>query len=287
MMKRLHALSIDVEEWYHPELVRDRAPAVACGRQAPEATLPILDLLDRYGVSATFFVVGETAAECPDLTREIARRGHEIGCHGYTHRALWDMTPASFARELDDYRALMQDILSDDADIMGFRAPTFSLDQRTSWAIEVLLEYNYRYDSSIFPQKNFLYGVAGAPDRPYRISPADVSRPDASGKLVEFPMTVCQWGPLRIPVSGGVYLRSLPMTLLNACLRRVEQERSFVIYAHPWETYPQTPVAPLPALSRLATYYNVRGALAKLEKLLQRYRFAPLRAVLAQNGLLD
>ena len=286
-MRRLHALSIDMEEWYHPELVRDHVPAGVCSRQAPEATLPILDLLDRHDVSATFFVVGEVAADCPDLIREIVRRGHELGCHTYSHRTLWDMTPEILVTELSDYRDLMRDVLGDNADIMGFRAPTFSLDQRTSWAIDVLSEFGYRYDSSVFPFKNYLYGVAGAPDTPYRIAPADVSRPDASGKLIEFPMTVCRWGPLRIPVSGGVYLRGLPMAILNACLRRVEQERSFIIYAHPWETHPQTPVMALPALSRLATYYNVRGALGKLEKLLQSYRFAPLRVVLAQSGLLD
>jgi len=286
-MKRLHALSIDVEEWYHPELVRDRVPACDRCRQAPDATLPILDLLDRHGVQATFFIVGETAGECPDLIREIECRGHEIGCHTYSHRTLWDMTPASFAAELAQYQAMMQDILGDGADIIGFRAPTFSLDARTNWAIDVLLEYNYRYDSSIFPFKSPLYGVAGAPDAPYRVSSVDVSRPESDGRLVEFPMTVCQWGPLRIPVSGGVYLRGLPMSLLNACLRRVERERSFVIYAHPWETHDQTPVASLPALSRLATYYNVRGALGKLEKLLQTYRFAPLRTVLARSGLLN
>ena len=286
-MGRLHALSIDLEEWYHPELVRAQVPANDRFSQASEATLPILNLLDRYGISATFFIVGETAGENPDLVREIVRRGHELGCHTFSHRTLWDMTPASFAGELEDYRALMREIVGLGVTIDGFRAPTFSLDERTSWAIDVLAEYGYRYDSSIFPFKNYLYGVAGAPDTAYRISSVDVSRPDPAGTLVEVPMTVCRLGPVRIPVGGGVYLRMLPMPVLSACLRRVEQKRSFVIYAHPWETYRDTPRVRLPAFSRLATYYNLRGALRKLERLLRKFSFAPLRVVLTQSGMLD
>lgn len=286
-MARLHALSIDLEEWYHPELVRERVPACDRFGQAPDAVSPILDLLDRHHVSATFFIVGETAVECPDLVRAIARRGHEIGCHTYSHRPLWELTPATFAAELNEYRAAMRDILGPEMGIAGFRAPTFSLDQRTSWAIDVLAEHGYRYDSSIFPSKNYLYGVAGAPLEPYRITSTDVVRPSETGALVEFPMTVCRVGPLKLPVSGGVYLRMLPMSVLSACLRKVARTRPAVIYVHPWEMHLATPALRMPILSRVATYHNRRGALSKLERLLQMFNFAPLQAVLVEAGLLE
>lgn len=286
-MRRLHALSIDVEEWYHAELVRARVPAESRVSQALEATTPILQLLARYGAKATFFVVGEVAQACPKLVREIVRQGHELGCHGFSHRPLWEMTPAILAQELREYQMLMREIIGAAVELAGFRAPTFSLDVRTAWAVDVLAEFGYRYDSSVFPCKTYLYGVANAPDTPYRLSSADVSRPDPAGRLIEFPMSVCRIGGVRIPVSGGAYLRLLPMPVLEACLRRIERERPFVLYVHPWEVYPKTPKVSLPLRDSLVTYHNRDGVLKKLERLITRFDLAPLRVVLAQYGWLD
>jgi polysaccharide deacetylase family protein (PEP-CTERM system associated) len=284
--RRLHALSIDVEDWFHPELVRSRVAAGACVPLAHAATQPILALLERYGVRATFFIVGEAALSCPDLVRQIAAAGHEIGCHTFSHRPLWELTPAALAGELDEWGRALRDILGPAFRSTGFRAPTFSLDQRTAWAVDVLADAGYRYDSSVFPFKNYLYGVAGAPDAPYRLDRTDVSRADAAGRLIEFPMSVWRWGRLALPVAGGAYLRLLPLPLLSLCLRQIERERPIVIYAHPWEMSAQTPRMRLPAFEQLITYANRGAALKKLERLLAAFAFAPLETVLQQGGWL-
>ncbi|MGQ9517642.1 MAG: polysaccharide deacetylase family protein, partial [Anaerolineae bacterium] len=201
----LHALTIDLQEWYHAELVRGRLPAGASIDQAPAAVRPLLALLKERAVQATFFVVGEVAERHPDLLREIAAAGHEIACHSYSHRPLWELTPAELSAELEGFRRLVDDIVGDAPAVIGFRAPTFSLDARSAWAVDVLVEHGYRYDSSVFPMRTPLYGVPAAPLEPYRIRASSLEQPDAHGRLVEFPMTVCRLGRWRIPVSGGTY----------------------------------------------------------------------------------
>ena len=277
----LNALSIDVEDWYHPELVRAHvAPAQVLPR-VEQATLPVLELLGRYGVRATFFIVGEVAQAAPDLVREIARRGHEIGCHGVSHRTLHDLGPEGLRAELAAYRATMETIGI--GEVIGFRAPTFSLDQRSAWAVPILAEAGYRYDSSIFPLRNYMYGVSGAPLAPYRIGAQDVGRADAGGALWEFPMSIWQAGPLKVPVSGGFYLRALPWPLVRGLLGRINAaSRPFVIYVHPWEADAGTPRrGELSRLDRWITYVNSASTLPKLERLLRSFSFAPMRDALA------
>src|SRR4030043_276065 len=184
-MERINALSIDFEEWYHSELVGGRRSSFS---QAAEATHPILDLLDRYQTKASFFVVGEVAEQNPDLIQSIFQRGHEIGCHGFSHRLLWQLDESLFREELRRFHSVMEGILGK-IKIKGFRAPCFSIDNRNKWALKVLLDYGYQYDASIFPLKiNPLYGVSGAPTQPYRISLKDVREEDSESPLMEFPL---------------------------------------------------------------------------------------------------
>ncbi len=277
----LNALSIDVEDWFHPELVREHVAVSQAERRAEQATRPLLELLERHGVRATFFIVGEVALAAPDLVREIARRGHEIGCHTMSHRTLHELGPEGFRAELAAYGDVMAGLGV--TDIAGFRAPTFSLDQRSAWAIPILAEMGYRYDSSVFPVRNPVYGVLGAPLTPYRIAAQDVGRPAMAGELWEFPMSVWQAGPLRVPVSGGFYLRVLPWPVVRWLLGRINAAgRPFVIYMHPWEADAGTPRQDgLSLLSRWITYVNIESALPKLARLLQRFAFAPIRDALA------
>lgn len=273
----LNGLSIDVEDWFHPELVRERAGDAAVSR-VETATGAILDLLARYQVKATFFIVGEVARDHPELVRRIVAGGHEVACHGFSHRPLWELTPESLAGELAAWAEVVTPITGRPA--LGFRAPTFSLEQKTAWAIPVLRRAGYRYDSSIFPVRNYLYGVKGAPAAPYHLSESDITRPADDG-LWEFPMTVWSVGPVRLPVAGGFYLRLLPLPFLVVALRQVSRHRPFALYIHPWETDAGTPRLPLPALDRWVTYYRLgEPTRRKLEALLQRFPFAPLTQVL-------
>nr|MBC7244104.1 polysaccharide deacetylase family protein [Chloroflexota bacterium] len=279
----LNALTIDLEDWYHPELVRPRLSSAEQEAQIEQSTWPLLDLLQERGVKATFFVVGQVAQRHPSLIEAIAAQGHELACHGMSHRPLWEMTPDEFRTELEEFGQVISALVPG-TEIIGFRAPTFSLDNRTHWALGILAEFGYRYDSSVFPLRTPLYGVSGCPLTIYRPSAGNIAVPDDHGALLEFPMSVWSWAGLKIPVGGGVYLRILPLALVKFCLRQINSERPFVIYVHPWETYPNTPRLELPLPARLATYHNIGKMLPRLAALLDAFSFAPMRTVLEDIG---
>ncbi len=279
----LNALSIDLEDWFQAELVRAHVRAdVELERRVTWAVEPLLALLDRYGVRATFFVVGDVLRHHADLVSRIHAAGHEIGCHGGSHRPLWTLAPETFARELDEFDRAAQGVVPLD-EIIGYRAPTFSLDERSAWAVDVLRERGYVYDSSIFPVRNYMYGVDGAPARPYRLTRAELTTDHPQGELLEFPLSAGRLLGMSVPVSGGFYLRAMPLWLLRALLQGINaRDNPFVVYMHPWETDAQTPrVQGLGLVSRWITYTGQSTALRKLEALLEAFAFAPLRDVLS------
>jgi polysaccharide deacetylase family protein (PEP-CTERM system associated) len=275
----LHALSFDLEEWYHADLLAPYVPPGERVSQVCDAVRPIIDLLRRVGVRATFFTVGEVARDHPDLIAELAADGHEIACHTMTHPNLWRLSPTEFQDELAQYRAAIDRALPGQQ-VLGFRAPMFSLDRRSHWVLGMLRDAGFRYDSSVVPVRTPWYGIAGAPLGIYRASLDDPGQADSAGGFLEFPLTVCSIGPLRIPTSGGVYLRLIPYPVFHALLRRVARRRPFVIYVHPWETYAATPRYPLPFVERFGLYTNIRHARRRLERLLHDFSFAPVREVL-------
>jgi polysaccharide deacetylase family protein (PEP-CTERM system associated) len=276
-MTMINALSIDLEEWYHSELVEGKRSSCS---QVAEATAPILDLLDQYQTKASFFVVGEIADQNPDLIQSIFQKGHEIGCHGYSHTLLWKMDESLFREELRHFHSVIERILGK-VKIKGFRAPCFSLDNRCKWALKVLLDFGYKYDASIFPLKiNPLYGISGAPTQPYRISFEDVRKEDSQSPLMEFPMSPLKIGKLKIPIAGGFYLRFFPLPFLYWGLKRMNQRHPFLIYFHPWESYEKTPRLKLPLHSRVISYYGNSSALKKLEFLLKHFKFTRIDYIL-------
>lgn len=281
-----NALTIDVEDWFHPELVRDHIDLAKAEGRASEAVAILLDLLNKYKVKATFFILGEVAQRSPDLIRKIHREGHELGCHGMSHRMLKDLGEKAFRQELHDFRNLMREILGN-VEIRGFRAPTFSLGLDTRWALPILKDFGYRYDSSIFPTKIFLnriYGVENAPRFPYRISFDDPGREDPKSPLWEFPATLIQMMGVRFPFSGGFYLRAIPFSLFKEALKWINREGPFNIYLHPWEWDRSTPRVPLSLYSRLVTYYGMKNVLLKLEGLLRTFSFSRMDKVLEKIG---
>jgi polysaccharide deacetylase family protein (PEP-CTERM system associated) len=276
-MEKVNALSIDLEEWYHSELVEGRRSSFS---QAEEATKPILELLDRHQTKASFFVVGEVAEQNPRLIQSIFERGHEIGCHTYSHKLVWNLNERLFGEELEHFHSTMEKILGR-IKIRGFRAPCFSIDNRNRWALKALLDFGYQYDASIFPVKiNPLYGISGAPTQPYRISLEDVREEDPESPLMEFPMSPLKIGKLKIPIAGGFYLRLFPLPFLTWGLARINRSQPFLLYFHPWEGCAKTPRLKLPLLNRIISYYGIGSALGKLEALLRRFRFGRVDQVL-------
>lgn len=267
----IHALSFDIENWYDGTLHRDDYRGPMDERVVPE-TEWILQTLARSGTRATFFVLGRVALRQPGLVTAIANAGHEIASHGFDHRLIYHLRPAELLDELRRSRSLLQELSNQP--VLGFRAPTWSLDQRSlSWAPEVIVRAGFRYDSSIFPMKTPFYGIAHTPRHPWR----------HRGGLIELPPAVAGFGPLRIPFGGGIYWRLLPTGLISLLMNR--SDGPAVFYLHPWELNPD----PVPAtqgirpLARWVLRTGVGGAGRSLEKLLSGHRFAPIAEVFADQ----
>lgn len=271
------ALSIDLEFWHSAELVR---PYVQDGADLiVEMTAPILDLLDLHNTKATFFVLGKVAEKYPDLIKEIYDKGHEIASHSYSHRTLYDLGKDGFEREIDKSINLLENITGEK--VKGFRAPTFSINNDTIWGLDVLEKFNFIYDSSVFPMKTFLYGVPNAPLYPYKPSYIDLAKEDESNErlILEIPPAICRLGFINIPVSGGFYLRSLPLPILKALIKKMFNNSCVIMYLHPWELIPIAPKINLPLFSKFITYYNINSTIYKLDDLLINFDFMPIERV--------
>jgi polysaccharide deacetylase family protein (PEP-CTERM system associated) len=273
----LNAFSVDLEEYFQVanfDHCVDRRRWSELPSRAVAQTHRILDLCDQTGTRATFFALGWVAERQPDLLREIAARGHEIACHGYGHELLYEIGPERFREDVKRGRAVIEDAIG--ARVEGYRAPSFSITERSLWALEILAEQGFRFDSSIFPVRHHRYGIPDFPREPVRlVLPSGRS-------IVEFPLTTLAWGPLRLPVAGGGYLRLLPFALLRWGIGRVvASERPTVLYVHNWEIDPDQPRQPVSALVRFNHYHNLERVEGRLRQLLARARYAPLRDVIA------
>lgn len=257
-------ISVDVEDYFHVEAFAGIIPRATWGDyecRVERNTERILDLLDDSHVTATFFILGWVAERYPKLVRKIIERGHEPACHSYWHRLIYKLSPDEFREDT----ALAKDAIEQAAgvEIHGYRAPSFSITSRSAWALDVLAELGFRYDSSVFPVKHDVYGVPGAPRGPFRVE-------TPFGPIVEFPMATFRWsvGP-NLPVGGGGYLRMLPYWYTKAGVERAWREGLPVVsYIHPWELDPKQPRLNGPLKSRLRHYTNLKDAETRLRRLL-------------------
>lgn len=272
----INALSIDLEYWHSAQLVKN-----SIGDDPEdliwEMTSPILKILDSHHIRATFFVLGELANKYPDIIERIYIEGHEIASHLYSHKNLHELGPIKFEKELKLSKNLLKSITHEDP--IGFRAPTFSIDDSTKWAFLILKKYNFKYDSSIFPCNSGMYGVNNAPITIYHPSMKDITQHDSNEDLIEFPMTVfCD--NLRIPISGGFYFRFFPSWCNKKMIRMVNNTRPANIYVHPWELFNEVPRVNLNFPSNFITYHGIKNAKKKFDSLLRSFQFAPLRDVI-------
>jgi polysaccharide deacetylase family protein (PEP-CTERM system associated) len=272
-------LSIDLEEWYHPQYVK----GTAGGNKKERLTNSLnetLNLLNEYKVNATFFVIGEIAERRSELIEKIRKNGHEIGFHGYHHETLSKLNVETFQHEIEQFKVLVKE------KCLGFRAPSFSLDNRTKWALKVLENTGFKYDSSVFPTRTFLYGVPRAPIRPYKPSCENVAEEDEGAKLWEFPLLVYPLAGFRIPIAGGFYLRFLPLDLMKGAINRMNKHGfPAVIYVHNWELDVGTPKLGLGLYKSFVTYYNIKEARRRLSHLLSNFRFTSFRNYMEKIGL--
>jgi polysaccharide deacetylase family protein (PEP-CTERM system associated) len=279
----LNALTVDVEDWFHANALSAAAPRErwdGLESRVVANTQRLLDLFERRQVRGTFFVLGWVAERMPELVRQIDRAGHEVACHGYSHQLVFRQSQDEFRAETQRAKALLEDATG--KAVRGYRASTYSITAASTWALDVLVEAGFEYDSSIFPIRHDVYGYPEAQRWPGRLATPGGAR------IVEFPMTTAEVAGVRLPVCGGGYFRLLPYAYTRFGLGRVNgrDRRPFVFYLHPWEVDPDQPRADVGRLSRFRHYTNLDRTEARLERLLQEFRFDSMETVLSGLDLL-
>ncbi len=232
----INALSIDVEDYYQVSAFEDVVKRDAWDdyeSRVCQNTYRLLQLLEKHDAKATFFVLGWVAQRFPELVQNIFAEGHEIGCHGYWHQLIYHLTPDQFQTDLRMATSIIED--ASGHKVESYRAPSFSIVEQSLWALDVLIDEGYRYDSSIFPIRHDRYGLPGADRFPHRIQ-------RSGGAICEFPLTVHTIGKYNLPIAGGGYFRFFPTALSIRWLRRVNEKHGqpFIFYIHPWEIQSST-----------------------------------------------
>lgn len=279
----MNALTIDVEDYYHVsalESVVADTPWEHYESRVDANTRRLLDLLDAHQTRATFFVLGWVAERHPHLVHTIAARGHEVASHGYAHQRVYTQTPAQFRAETQRAKALLEDLIGQA--VRGYRAASYSITRQSLWALDILHEAGFVYDSSIFPIRHDLYGIPDAPRFCYAV-PATKATP-----LIEFPLSTVRLGGVNCPVAGGGYLRLFPYAYTRWGIRTLNRREGqpAVVYLHPWEVDPDQPRLAARGLSRFRHYTNLDKMAGRLTRLLDEFSFGTMYEVLCGRGLL-
>lgn len=272
--------SIDVEDWYHI-LDIPGAPDMSVWETLPSYVsrnfLALLDLFEEKQVQVTCFFLGWVAERFPDLVRRAHRRGHEVASHGYGHRLAYDMTVAEFSREAKRSKHVLEDITG--VPVLGYRAPGFSVTEKTPWFFEALIEAGYRYDSSIFPGTHGHGGMVAAEPGPSRIEVT-------AGTLIEFPITTARVLGRPVCFFGGGYLRLTPYPLIRTMAQRIiRQGRPVVFYLHPREIDARHPRLPMGPIRRFRSYVNLAGVELKVRRIRDEFVFTTFADLLANHQL--
>jgi len=279
----MNLLGIDFEDWFHPEYIKKHLTTSNNDPQVVNGIDKILDLLRIHDTYATFFVVGELIEKKPELLDKILNNGHEIAFHTMYHDRLDAMTnKEEFVEQLKKFK----DITSNKS--KGFRAPTFSLSHKTSWAIDALVENGYHYDSSIVPAKTNLYGMPNAETKPYKITSKSPERNNPDGKLIEFPLLTRKIFGFSIPLAGGFFMRLLPLRWIeNAVIQNEKKKIPSTFYIHSWELTPKyMRKVPLPPFENFVTYHNLEKTRPCVEKLLKKFQFTSFERFISKTNYL-
>ncbi len=274
-----HALTIDLEDYFHTE-VASQGISFSDWEHQPSRIEPsthrLLDLLDHNQTQATFFVLGWVARRYPRLVREIRQRGHEIGCHSLDHQLVYRMNPNQFYESTATAKELIESVIQEP--IFGYRAPSFSITPGCEWAFDALAKLGFRYDSSVHPVNHPTYGNPTAPRSAY---------PVAHGQLMEFPIATWRVAGRNLSVGGGAYLRLLPFQYIQRGLSAWEKDMKSpaILYLHPWEIDPYQPHIPLSFQSTVRQTWGTTLMEDKLQRLLNQFQFAPVRVT--HKGVLE
>lgn len=278
-----NALTVDVEDYFHVSAFANSINRTDWDNHVSRVeknTHRLMDLFDEAQVKATFFVLGWVADRNTSLIKEIAHRGHEVACHGYSHQLIYNQTPDVFREETIRSKALLEDIVQ--VPVRGYRAASYSITDNSLWALDILAEAGFEYDSSIFPIRHDRYGIPDAKEMPH------VLQTPQGHSLVEFPLSTAKIFNHKLPVAGGGYFRLYPYALTKAGLRQINRrQQPFIFYLHPWEIDPDQPRVEASWFSRFRHYNNLGKCEVRLQRLLKDFQFSTAIAVLDTLGLVD
>jgi len=273
----IHHLTVDVEEYFHPTALARHFPMSGWAelpRRAARVIPEILEMLDAHGARGTFFTLGWLAEREPAMVRAVAAAGHEIASHGQEHELISRLGPSGFRKSVRRSKAVLEDITGEE--VVGYRAPSFSIVPGLEWAFDVLLEERYTYDASLFPiSQHPTYGYPSSPRDPFWIE-------RGAGRIAEFPCTTARVAGRSLPASGGAYFRLLPYALTRRGLREAESRSApGMFYIHPWEMDDWVPDVAAPRAQMWRTFAGRKGTWRKMERLLGEFRFGRVDAALS------
>jgi len=280
----LNALTIDVEDYYHVSGFESSIRFEDWDRyesRVERNTQRLLDLLDTYRTKATFFILGWVAERHPHLVRTIQARGHELASHGYAHRRIYTQTPEEFRQETRHAIRILED--ASGQRIFGYRAASYSITRASLWALDILQEEGFTYDSSIFPIHHDRYGIPGY----QRFCPVVAGH--GGNRLLEFPISTLRLAGSTLPIAGGGYFRFFPYAFIHWAITHINarEHQPALVYFHPWEIDPGQPRIQASALSRFRHYVNLEKTEQRLVHLLRDFTFGTVLAVLKDRGLFE
>ena len=277
-----NALTIDVEDYFQVAALAeavDRKDWHDMEYRVEANTDRLLSVLGDHNTKATFFTLGWVAEKSPALVRRIHDAGHEVASHGYSHQLIYKQTPEVFREETRRSKAILEDIIGEP--VTGYRAASYSITAQSRWALDILCEEGFTWDSSIFPVHHDRYGMPGTPRWPHRL------KTDNGSEIAEFPLSTLKLPGYTLPIAGGGYFRLFPYWFSQWGLGSINRMgKPFVFYLHPWEIDPGQPRLDVKWFSRFRHYNNLEVCEQRLVNLLKRFRFTTMSDVLVEQGVL-
>ena len=276
-------MTVDVEDYYHVSAFSDVISTKDWNKyesRVENNTNKILDLFSRYRIKATFFVLGCVAEKYPNLINKISKEDHEIASHGYSHQLVYNQSVELFREETVRSKIILENIIQ--KPIKGYRAASYSITSKSEWALDILAEEGFEYDSSIFPVKHDRYGMPNAPKLPYKLTTIE------GNSIIEFPLSTLNIFGFALPVAGGGYFRLYPYAFTRFALNKINKGNNpFVFYLHPWEVDPDQPKIKAGKLSRFRHYNNLRKCESRLHELLKDFEFDTMANVLNDSVIME
>ncbi len=298
-MNLYNYLTIDVEDFFQVsafESLVSKESWDSYPSRVTKNTRKILSILEEHNIKATFFILGWTANKHPEIVKEIAQQGHEIGCHSYYHRLVYNLTPEEFREDTKKAKDTLEQISGNK--VNGYRAPSYSITQKSLWAIQILNDLGFSYDSSIFPIHHDRYGIPGAPRYPF-VWKTSQDQPEIGNaynneenidnlhSLIEYPISTALFFGKNLPVSGGGYFRLFPYWFTKMALKKIneKEKKRFIFYLHPWEFDPDQPRFKEASLfSKFRHYNNLDKTKVRFERLIKDFSFGPMHSQKTQSS---